>query len=208
MVKKDLKKTSNQKGFLENIKDLGGKMARSAAKDVLRGTVEEAIEQIKDKKNRQAANTGVLEEKKPFNFEEYIKQKEQTAREETQRFYERKKAHERIIWTAEQQQTERQIKAIQEELRKVVEETEELSQEVKRVAIEAVVEPGVYHLNFLERIWQLIKFLRKKIQESRHWLAEWNAYCKKKRNYYWIQVRQSGTKFMLSSERYMATQAG
>lgn len=194
LMKKQNNNRHKQKGvgFFENLKDLGNGIARS--------TAEEAVKQI--------TGRGTLKPKEPLEFEKYIAEREKEIRGEERRFYERRRAQEKILWTAEQQKTALQIEAIQEELKKLVNETEGLSREIKTAAVQAIVEPGVYHLNFLERLLELIKLIRKKIQESKTWLAEWNAYCKKKRNYYWVQVKKSGTKFMLSSERYMATQAG
>lgn len=194
LMKKQNNNRHKQKGvgFFENLKDLGDGIARSAT--------EEAVKQI--------TGRGTLKPEEPLEFEKYIAEREKEIRGEERRFYERRRAQEKILWTAEQQKTALQIEAIQEELKKLVNETEGLSREIKTAAVQAVVEPGIYHLNFLERLLELIKLIRKKIQESKTWLAEWNAYCKKKRNYYWVQVKKSGTKFMLSSERYMATQAG
>ena len=194
LMKKQNNNRHKQKGvgFFENLKDLGDGIARS--------TAEEAVKQI--------TGRGTLKPEEPLEFEKYIAEREKEIRGEERRFYERRRAQEKILWTAEQQKTALQIETIQEELKKLVNETEGLSREIKTAAVQAIVEPGVYHLNFLERLLELIKLIRKKIQESKTWLAEWNAYCKKKRNYYWVQVKKSGTKFMLSSERYMATQAG
>jgi len=207
-VKKSNRKYYNQKGFLENLKDLGGGLVKSAAADVVKGTVQEALGQITKPKTESSSKKGNLNPDQVFDFEKYLAEKEKQIREEERRFFEQKRTQERILWTAEQQRTALQIKAIQEERKKLVNETEGLSREIKTAAVEAIVEPGIYHLDFLEKLRRLIKFIRKKVRESKTWLAEWNAYCKRKRNYYWIQVRKSGTKFMLSSERYMATQAG
>ncbi len=208
MKKGNNKKFYNQKGFLESLKDLGGSVVRSAVEDVAKGTGEEAFEQITGRGAKKVRSEGVLSPDKPFNFEEYILNREKEIRKEERRHFERIRRQEKIVWTEEQQKTVFQIKAIQEELKKLVLETEGLSQEVKTAAVQGIVEPGVYHLNYLERLMELIKLIRKKLHESKTWLAEWNAYSKKKRNYYWVQVKKSGTKFMLSSERYMATQAG
>ena len=82
-----------------------------------------------------------------------------------------------------------------------------MSKEVEIAAMQAPVEPGVYHLNFLEKLRETIIFLSKSIKESFNWLAVCNSRAKK-RSHYWSQVKKSGTKYMLSQERYMATQAG
>lgn len=144
----------------------------------------------------------------PFVFEKHLAEREKKIREEERRVFERRRTQEKVLFSAEQQRTALQIRAIQEELKKLAKETEGLSREIKTAAVQTIVEPGTYHLSFLERLRELIKLIRKRVQESKTWLTEWNTYCKKKRNYYWLQVKKSGTKFMLSSERYMATQAG
>ncbi len=164
-----------------------------------------------DNNNPKQKGMGFFENLQPnqlFNSEKHRAQKERKVREEERRFFERKRIQEKTVWTAEQQKTNLQIKAIQEELSKLVNEIGSLGREVKTAATQAIVEPGVYHLNFLGKLREHIKLLRRKVQESRSWLATWNTYCKRKRNHYWLQVKKSGTKFMLSSERYMATQAG
>lgn len=198
----------NQKGFIENLKDLGGEIVRSAVEDVIKGTIEEAADQITGLKAKKVVEDGVLKPDQPLNFEKYITQKKETVGEEERLAFEKFKTQERIVWSEEQRKISFQIKTIQEELKKLVKETEGLSREIKTAAVQAIVEPGTYHLNFFERLKELIKLIRKKVQESKTWLIEWNGYCKKKRNFYWVQAKKSGTKYTLSSERYMSTQAG
>ena len=202
------RKYYNQKGFLENLKDLGGGIARSAVEDVIKGTIEEAADQITGLKAKKVSVEGVLEANKPIDFEKDIAQREKAAREEERLAFSRFRDKEKVVWSKEQQKIAFQIKTIQEELKKLVNETEGLGREIETAAVQAIVEPGTYHLNFFERLKELIKLIRKKVRESKTWLAEWNGYCKKKRNVYWTQVKKSGTKYMLSSERYMSTQAG
>lgn len=114
---------------------------------------------------------------------------------------------EKLIWTRAEQETKLQISALIQELKKIAESTKELAKEVQIAAVQVPVEPGSYHLSFFENLRQTILLFRKQIQESASWLGAFNQKAKK-RNFYWGQVRKSGTKFMLSSERYMATQAG
>ena len=194
----------NQKGFLENLKDLGGGIVRSAVEDVVKGAAEELTGQITGLKAKKVIEKGILEQGQSLD----LAAKEKQIRERERRSFERQRADEKIAWTKEQQKAGLQIKALQEELKKLVNETEGLSREIKTAAVQAIVEPGTYHLNFFERLQKLIKLIRKKVQESKTWLVEWNSYSKRKRNFYWTQVKKSGTKYMLSSERYMSTQAG
>lgn len=114
---------------------------------------------------------------------------------------------EKLLFTRNERETRLQIEAIQEELKKLALSTKNLTKEVEIAVKQAPVEPGVYHLTFFENLRQLLVFFRKKVKESATWLAASNQRGKK-RNFYWAQVKKSGTKFMLSQERYMATQSG
>ncbi|MEK7119300.1 MAG: DUF5660 family protein, partial [Patescibacteria group bacterium] len=68
------------------------------------------------------------------------------------------------------------------------------------------VAPGVYHLNFFERLKSMLKILREQIEDSSSWLSLQNNRKKKKR--YWGMYKKHGTSFGLSHERNLATQAG
>ncbi len=114
---------------------------------------------------------------------------------------------EKIIWTKKQQETELQIKAILAELQKLAQITSNLAKEVKIATQQVPVEPGVYHISFFEKLRQTILLFKQHIEQATNWLNVFNQRAKK-RNYYWAQVRKSGTKFMLSQERHMATQTG
>jgi len=100
-----------------------------------------------------------------------------------------------------------QIKALQEEIRSFAQSVGEFAQEVQIAASQAPVNPGVYHKNFFLHLRSLIQSLRQRVESSRDWLHATNTRGKKQ-NFYWGQVKKSGTKFMLSSERYMVTSTG
>lgn len=104
-------------------------------------------------------------------------------------------------------QMREQIKSIQEEIRRLASSVGSFAQEVQAATSQAVVNPGVYHRNFFSQLRTLIVAMRKRVDESRHWLAESNSRGKKK-SYYWGQVQKSGTSYLLSSERYMVTSTG
>ena len=149
-----------------------------------------------------------LSSKPSTDFSQQLEATEKKAEQRTRQFFERKRSEEKVIWTSAEQETQFQIKTIQAELKTLVNEIAGLDQGLKIAATEALIAPGVYHLNFFVRLRQWLVLFRKKVQESKDWLCEWKNYCKKKRNYYWFQAQKSGTKFTLSSERYMSTQAG
>jgi len=117
------------------------------------------------------------------------------------------KQQEKIIWTRQEQETRLQVATILEELKKLAKSVKQLDQEVEVATAQVPVEPGIYHLSFFEKLRQTIILFRKRVEESVNWLAAFNQRAKK-RNHYWGQFKKSGTKFLLSQERYMSTQAG
>lgn len=200
------KKQTNKKrtvitdNFLEKLREMGNGLGKSATHDLIGGTVDTAIDQVTGRKR-----AGSLKPNEALSFEEI--QKKEEFRQRLGREFSRVRQEERLVFKQVEQKTQLQIKAIQEELKKLAESTKGLVKEVEVAAKLEPVEPGVYHLNFFERLKQAIILFRKRIEESTSWLSLFNQRTKKK-GYYWAQFRKSGTKFMLSQERYMSTQAG
>ncbi|GAG16340.1 unnamed protein product, partial [marine sediment metagenome] len=154
-----------------------------------------------------APHSGELKADKPFNFEDFLKSRERLAVQKERQRYQHKIEEEHLVFHRKQEEAKLQIKAVQNELKKLADASQGLSIEIKKATFTAAVEPGTYHENFFDRIRRLIELARKKIVESKSWLETFN-HRSKKRSHYWGQVKKSGTKFMLSQERYMATQAG
>ena len=137
----------------------------------------------------------------------YLKSRERQAVSRERQKFEGRIREERLVFHRKQEEAKLQIKAVQEELKKLADASQGLSQEIKKATFTATVEPGTYHDNFFDRIRRLIQLARKKISESKSWLETFNHRAKK-RSHYWFNVKKSGTKFMLSQERYMSTQVG
>lgn len=117
------------------------------------------------------------------------------------------KKQEQVIYSRKDREVQLQVQALQHEILELTKAGAELSAEVEVAAFNLPPEAGKYHINFFERLRNLIKALKSKIQESSFWLAEWNKKAQKK-NYYWRQAKKSGTMFMLSGDRQVATQTG
>lgn len=80
------------------------------------------------------------------------------------------------------------------------------NREVERAVEDIPVHPGVYHLNFLERLRGVIMAIRENIEDSSSWLSLWTS--RKQKRKYWGMYKKHGTSFGLSSERNVSTQAG
>jgi hypothetical protein len=72
--------------------------------------------------------------------------------------------------------------------------------------VETPVDPGIYHVTFLERLRSFIQLLREQVDDSRTWLTVSSK--RQKKMAFWGLYKKHGTQFGLSSERTVSTQAG
>jgi hypothetical protein len=99
-----------------------------------------------------------------------------------------------------------QINAVRSELAALSKSINSLNTQIEKAITEVPVEPGIYHLNFFERLKTVIRMLRENIEDSRTWLA--TSSTRKSKRKYWGMYKKHGTTFGLSNERSLATQAG
>jgi hypothetical protein len=188
------KKTAGPKyqNFIEAFKDIGGSKGPSPR-------TADASTQSKPATNAQ------LEQN--FDFQEYLKLREKKIQQQERTRFEAIRREEKIIFSREQQQTKLQIETLQTQIKDLAKEQIGLMKEVEKASFQSVVNPGTYHQNFFERLLSLIKLAKKKIVESKTWLQLHNQRAQK-RSAYWQGCKKSGTSFMLSGERTVATQTG
>lgn len=111
---------------------------------------------------------------------------------------------EREVYSAKQKAVEAQVAKLMQELavevRKLEQQTAELTNEVRHAVVDVVpTKPGIYHLNFFDWVIGTLKDLRKKVNDSRLWLNVWSL--KKKQKGYWAMYKKHGNKFAMSDER-------
>ncbi len=141
-----------------------------------------------------------------FEWQRQQLEQEHRLRLQQQQAFEKRRRQEFLVFSQKEEARKHEIESLQEQLKLLVEEVKDLSQEIDIAVSQQVVNPGVYHINFFERLRLFIKIMRKKIQDSQTWLSLFNH--RSSQRGYWGQVQNSGTKFMLSQERYMVTQTG
>ena len=100
-----------------------------------------------------------------------------------------------------------QLSAIREEILVLAKSTENLAEETQTAAMQAPIEPGIYHVIFFEKLLEFIKSFRKKIEEAGVWLNAVNKRAAKK-NKWGTNYKKSGAKYLLSSEHYLQRSAG
>ncbi len=196
------KKAINRDSLLETLRGLGSSTGTAFKKDLLQGIPEEAANTLLKTKRFQGelkpnetVNVEPRESEIRRSFESRLRQQALVQRQEFEVFSARKK------------EEQEKLKALQAEVIELAKSIEKLDKEVKVAAIQQTVNPGIYHEAFFTKLISFIKSLRKKVGDASAWLSTANKRTRKQ-PYYWRQVKQSGTKFMLSQERYMATQAG
>ncbi len=114
--------------------------------------------------------------------------------------------NELILFSADDREIAQEIQIIRVEIAKLVKTVKEVDFAIQKAVMDIPVNPGVYHLNFLERIKKLLKLVKQKLEDSKTWLKHNTS--KKKQRGYWMQYKKKGTSFGLSSERNVATQSG
>jgi len=124
----------------------------------------------------------------------------------SQRLYQMNEAQ-RARLRKEEAQAKQQVTQIREEIMKLAKTMGDFAQEVQIATMQAPANPGVYHEHFYSHLKMVISILRARVESSKNWLAATNGRAKKQ-GFYWSQVGNSGTKYMLSSERYMVTSTG
>lgn len=107
---------------------------------------------------------------------------------------------------AEEQGIKEQIEAVRAELKALAASIKNLNQDIQKAVVEVPVDPGIYHLNFFDRLRGILKLMREQIDDSRSWLSM--STNRKKKMGYWGMFKKHGTTFGLSHERNLATQAG
>jgi hypothetical protein len=185
-------------GLIESLRDLGGSTVKSLKDDFLTELPKDVFEQ-----------TGLRPQGKPDRFPP-----QETAYFEEREFLRRGlrqaeiiRHEEKLVFTSKERETTTQVAVLVEEAKKLANALQSLENQVEVATFQAPVEPGVYHVSFFQKLISFLRTLTAKIEDATHWAATCNTKAKK-RSFYWGQVQKSGTKFMLSQERYMATQAG
>ena len=106
----------------------------------------------------------------------------------------------------EEREVARKIEEIRLELKALVATIASVDQEIGHAVSGEFIDPGIYHLNFLDRLKTMLTLIRKNLADSASWLSVMRS--RKKERKYWNMYKHKGTTFGLSHERVVATQVG
>lgn len=183
--------TFTNDSILEALRSLGGGVGRTVTKDVAGKVAGDALQSLFGGPPK----SGELRQNEPFT----LPKEQQRQRAPEHRPYQ-------PPVQLEEPNLKQEIENVRAELKLLASSVKQYNQEVQRAINEVPVDPGIYHLNFFERLRSVLKILRQQIEDSRSWLALWHS--RKQKKNYWGKYKKHGTKFGLSSERTASTQSG
>lgn len=204
--KKSSNKTKHQ-SVLESLKEVGKDTGNTFQKDLLKGASRDMLRQILGEPRPQKISGEI----KPGESLEFSELREGTHKEKQN---ERRKARlqsqlqeeETRYVEKEKEKLKLRLYALQQEVAKLAESTQELGEKTKLAAMQSTVEPGVYDIAFFEKLFEFIKSFRKKVQNASIWLQAINKRADKKN--YWAKYKKHGSKFLLSPDHYLTRSAG
>jgi len=127
-----------------------------------------------------------------------------------QAFFEKQKGQFEVNHEAnERQNIQIRINQLLQELQSLLLVTADIGQEAKVASMQAIVEPGEYHVGVLEHLINIFKDFRVQAESALTWLQSNNSRAQKKN--FWNQFKNKktgGSNFLLSGEHYMTRSAG
>jgi hypothetical protein len=198
------KKAPQYDNFLEALRDLGKTTLQEGQDQVKKAFTSDVPDMLG------LSSHGTIKPNESFSVDQLQKAEAKGEQQAEVRFTQKlnqMRDEERARLVREESQNKEQIKAIQAEIANLTKAAGELFKEVEIAAVQAPVNPGIYHKNFFFQLKSLIVNLRRRVQDSKEWLSVSNSRASK-RGAFWGGVKKSGTSYMLSSERYTVMSTG
>ena len=107
---------------------------------------------------------------------------------------------------AQETHVAQKIEEIRMELKALVMVIKNVNREIELAVSEQIIDPGVYHINFLDRLKTILKLMRQNLNDSASWLRVMRS--RKKERKYWSLYKKKGTEFGLNPDRVVSTQVG
>ena len=191
---------------LESLKDIASSTGKSLKEDVIRADtiMEQVFGPRPSKKFSGEISVGEsleISEVLTGQYEEKKKLRKQVAFERGMRAEEKTQTDKKV------NELRIQLNVVRQEIVTLAQNTQELSSEVQIASMQALVEPGVYHLIFFEKLLEFVRSFRKKIEEASVWLHATNKRASKK-NAWGARYKKYGAKYLLSGEHYLSRSAG
>lgn len=207
------KKQIKRPNPLEALKDIGSDTAKSFKNDLLAEGSRDFMKQLLGNQRfpgfpMQEPRSGEIAPGEAMKVSEALSgEREERKKLEEQLAFERMmRQEEQVLFEKKGRELQLEIHAILEEVQKLAQSTPQLAQEMQVAAIQAPVNPGIYHVIFFEKLLETIRSFRQKIDDSVVWLQTANKRAQKKG--FWGQYQKHGGRRLLSGEDYSQRSAG
>jgi hypothetical protein len=181
---------------IESLRDIGKSVPKAVGHDVAGRIASDVLSSL----TGGMPKTGEIRANEDVTFP---KETEQQPRPAVRQEY----TDQRPAIAIEDHKVKQEIEAVRAELKALAASLKNLHTEVEKAIAETPVDPGVYHVNFFEKLRSFILSLKEQVEDSRTWLSL-STSRKNKKLAFWGLYKKHGTKFGLSSERTVSTQAG
>ncbi len=205
---KPANKGNTNNSFVESMRDMGSSVVKSLQTDVIKGTAQSIFDQILGStKSGQAPN---IDQNTTPNLESLIAQREaQAAAEATHHersFQQHKQKESQVVFSFADEKIKKEVDGVRQELAMLVATMGKVEKQIEVAMMDNIVDGGLYHLNYFQKLKTWIRFMRKSLEDSSSWLQMSGG--RKSKGYYWTQESRSGTKYSMSSERNVQMGAG
>jgi len=201
-------KLAKQPNPLEALKEIGTSTAKQMREEAAKLPAD-FMEQLLGIKPQSKKYSGEIVPGEAIEFNEVFSgQYEEIKRSQAQISLERKMLEEeKASIDKKTNELRMNLSAIREEILILAQKTEGLAEETVIAAMQAPIEPGVYHVIFFEKLLEFMKSFSRKIEEAGVWLHAVNSRAAKK-NAWGSNYKKHGSKYLLSSEHYLQRSAG
>lgn len=208
-VTKPAAKSTVNNSFVESMRDMGGSVIKSLKNDVVKGTAQSIFDQLLGSAKTGHVPTTPDQAINP-DLEKYIAEREEQAAEQAKTqeraFHVHKAEESKVLFSYADESLRKEIEGVRQELSMLVASMGKVEQQIEQAMLDNIVDGGVYHLNYFQKLKTWIKFMRKSLEDSSAWLQLSSG--RKSKGYFWTQADKSGTKYSMSQERNVQMGAG
>ena len=194
--------------FVEAVQGIGSSTINSLKNDVVKGTAQSIFDQLLG-----SAKTGQapdMNQSATPDLENLIAEREQhaadEARSQERAFFAHKQRESQVVFSFADESLRKEIEGVRQELSMLVQTMGQVQKQVENAMMENIVDGGLYHLNYFQKLKTWIIFMRKSLEDASGWLQLSSG--RKTKGYFWAQESKSGSKYSMSSERNVQMGAG
>lgn len=206
-VAKTSTKANVNNSFVESMRDMGSSVMKSLKNDVVKGTAQSIFDQLLG--SAQSGQAPDLNQGGP-DLGAFIAERERQAAEQAkmqERAFHTHKAQEtKVLFSHADESLRKEINGVRQELQMLVASMGKVEQQIEQAMMDNIVDGGLYHLNYFQKLKTWIRFMRKSLDDGGAWLQMSSG--RKSKGYFWTQEAKSGNKYSQSSERNVQMGAG